>query len=68
MLPVLQPMSRRFTLGTRSVLGGLLQHQIYLEGKKMIVTMMPKKINMHLILWYQWRRMKTPVEMEEAFV
>jgi hypothetical protein len=75
LLPVLQPMSRRFILGTRSVLGGLLQHQIYLGGrKKMTMTMMlmlemkPKKINMHMIMWYQWRRMKTPVEMEEAFV
>jgi hypothetical protein len=42
--------------------------------KKMTVTMLlmlemkPKKINMHMIMWYQWRRMKTPVEMEEAFV
>jgi hypothetical protein len=40
----------------------------------MIVTMMlmlemkRKKVNLHLILWYQWRRMKTPVEMEEPFV
>jgi len=45
----------------------------------MIVTMMlmqemkTKKIKMHLILWHQWRRMKTPMdvqqmEMEEAFV
>jgi hypothetical protein len=34
----------------------------------LMLEMKPKKINMHLILWYQWRRMKTPVEMEAAFV